>query len=168
MGLWASMDSLATFATALGYRTAYVAKQFSILGASFLNKNWKLLGLIFVLVVSFTIIKRYRKWRREWLSGQIDSRIREIRRSKTNESPSHKPSFSSRAFYYGTRSRLFRSIQATEDYFINFRYRAIDLYLPSLASSAIILTIFIALFVGPHISELWNWPAPGLVDTRLS
>lgn len=125
---------------------ARIAMDYFALIVHLVATHWIYLALAAAVVGTINIAKVYSTWKREWLSGLIEQRIRDAKREKAQATANKERHFSTRATYYQLRSGLFRSAQETQRYFGGIKERVSDIYLPSLTSFAIIFVVLLQYF----------------------
>ena len=133
------------------------SRQVLTFAAFFLIDNWKYLISVVVFLALALTFKGYRRWKRGWLSGLVDEKIREMQRRKRWRwiEPARLLTF--RRVSWWCRSVFFRAIDAAERYIRRVPSQIIkEIYLPSFSSFLAVSLILLLVFVVPHFTELTN------------
>jgi uncharacterized BrkB/YihY/UPF0761 family membrane protein len=115
--------------------------------------NWKYEIVILAIIAILLTFRGYQRWQQSWLSGLVDTKIREMRQKRRRDwlGSLRRPSI--RTAYWTCRGALFRSIRFVQNYIWGAPKQIRDFYFPSLASFFIVALVFLIFFLTPHLSE---------------
>ena len=140
------------------------AKRIVQLGATFGQVHWRYFVAVTLIVAIACVYRAYRGWHHAWLSGLINSKIREMSTKRRRDRIRSASGISLRNFYLGSRASLFRTIQSAEQYLWTARWQIRDFYFPTVTSFILIGTIILIFFLAPHYSALPHINFADLVD----
>ena len=109
------------------------------------------LGALIFIVAAIVVYRSYRSWDRAWLSDRVEQELQEMRRNRRKNVKPEAGRRVPRAFAATCRNYSFRLISTIRDYFLKTFWRHLrTIYLPSVASVALVLLVISLVLFVPH------------------